>query len=159
MMERRMRPVVEVGRLPLHRFVEFTEGSPGTAEAMRRLPVLAGREIDVAPSLDRTLAAASGITARLEQYLVRTWTSVDGERSFTCRGWDRLIAANETCYKEIILEFLGTCDWGVRSDDLSQRIVRFRLGGIWRECTVVELARRGGIYTEEETAIQTSCHS
>lgn len=52
----------------------------------------------------------------------------------------------------VILEFSSTCTWGPRVDDFSQQTITFRLAGVHRECTVLELAWRAHIYTEEETA-------
>ncbi|KAI3781191.1 hypothetical protein L2E82_11196 [Cichorium intybus] len=64
-----MRPVIPVAALPEHPFLVFPDGLLGSAGAQARLAILAGREVKVAPSLDRTLAAASDIMPRLEQNL------------------------------------------------------------------------------------------
>ncbi|KAI3700992.1 hypothetical protein L2E82_45633 [Cichorium intybus] len=49
----------------------------------------------------------SGLWAELEPFLHRTWA--DGEFSFTCHGWERLMLnEDDVVYKELLLEFLST---------------------------------------------------
>ncbi|KAI3507321.1 hypothetical protein L1887_22285 [Cichorium endivia] len=63
---------------------------------------------------------------RLEQHLVRTWTSDVGVHTFTRRGWHRLIAADDTRYWELILEIV-TCTLTQRKggDKVAKKDLRF----------------------------------
>lgn len=148
----RNRAPVPLTDLSQHAYLQFPEDDPATSGYRRRLAIMSAREIEVAPTLDRDFLMACGLQTRLALHLVRTWTSDDHTHSFTCGGWDRLIPAGETIYRELTLEFYSMCTFGpTHQDPLHQRLY-FRLGGVHRECSVGELAQRTNVYTREEMA-------
>ncbi|CAI9260931.1 unnamed protein product [Lactuca saligna] len=57
----------------------------------------------------------------------------------------------EPVYREFLLEFYATVSYDPRKPLNDRTAFAFRLGGVSRECSVIELATRVGIYTADET--------
>lgn len=57
---------------------------------------------------------------------------------------------DDVVYTELLLEFLSTVRYAPGSTEARSRLVRFRLGGVPKECSLREFGRRTGIYTEED---------
>lgn len=72
--------------------------------------------------------------------------------SFTCNGWRKLFAIEESVYKELYVEFFAIVSYEENTKDPHYwQIINFRLGGQYRECSLIDLAWRLGIYEFEET--------
>ncbi|KAI3723592.1 hypothetical protein L2E82_35312 [Cichorium intybus] len=132
-----------------HDFLQFLEGPASSVEYSSRRDALIGRRVLEATVIDREILRDAEFWGAIEPFLHRTCTH--GDASFTCRGWDRLMATEEdVVYTELLLEFLSTTQFAPRASDPRSRIVRFRLGGEQRECNLREFGRRVGIYTEAD---------
>ncbi|KAI3689974.1 hypothetical protein L2E82_47946 [Cichorium intybus] len=116
----------------------------------RLYPVSRGSQLKSHDSeLYRDILRDAGLWGEIEPFLHRTWTHE--EASFTCRGWDRIMATDEdVVYTELLLEFVSTIQFAPRAGDPHSRLVRFRLGGVHRQCNLREFGRRTGIYTEQD---------
>ncbi|CAI9281702.1 unnamed protein product [Lactuca saligna] len=66
-------------------------------------------------------------------------------------GWARLFRIQEPVYREFLLEFYATVSYDPGKPLNDRTAFAFRLGGVSRECSVIELATRVGIYTADET--------
>ncbi|KAI3691346.1 hypothetical protein L2E82_49684 [Cichorium intybus] len=78
-----------------------------TPQYITRRDELSPRWVLEAIVLDRAILTQAGLWAELEPFLHRTWA--DGEFTFTCHGWERLMAnEDDVVYKELLLEFLST---------------------------------------------------
>ncbi|KAI3493333.1 hypothetical protein L1887_42003 [Cichorium endivia] len=102
-----------------HPFLQFPEGPASSVEYSSRRDALIGRRVLEATIIDRDILRDAGLWGEIEPFLHRTWTHEDA--SFTCRGWDRLMANEEE-----------------------------QLGGAQRECSPREFARHTGIYTKAD---------
>ncbi|KAI3493127.1 hypothetical protein L1887_42206 [Cichorium endivia] len=132
-----------------HRFLQFPPELDSSVEFTSRQDALIGRRVLEATIIDRDILRDAGLWGEIEPFLLRTW--VDGDASFTCRGWDRLMAGpDDVVYMELLLEFLSTVRFAPGSTEARSRLVRFRLGGVHRECNLREFGRRTGIYTEAD---------
>ncbi|KAI3509086.1 hypothetical protein L1887_24112 [Cichorium endivia] len=121
-----------------HPFLQFPEGLDSSEEYVSRKEALISRRVLEATIIDRDNLRDAGLWAEIEPFLHRTW--VDGEATFTCRGWDRLMANQEdVVYTEILLEFLSTVRYAPGSSEAWSKLVRFRLGGVPRECSLRSL--------------------
>ncbi|KAI3752397.1 hypothetical protein L2E82_24417 [Cichorium intybus] len=76
-----------------HPFLQFPEGLASSAEYISRRDALTSRRVLEATVIDRDILRDAGLWGAIEPYLHRTWTL--GEASFTCRGWDRIMATDE----------------------------------------------------------------
>ncbi|KAI3740391.1 hypothetical protein L2E82_30820 [Cichorium intybus] len=65
----------------------------------------------------------------------------------------RIHKKDEPIFREITLEFLSTVQFEQYRDLSDRTAFSFRLGGVSRECSVMELGIRLGLYTWEETAL------
>ncbi|KAI3723870.1 hypothetical protein L2E82_35631 [Cichorium intybus] len=132
-----------------HQFLQFPKGPVSSLEYSSRRDALVGRRVLEVTIIDWDILRDAGLWGELEPFLHRTWTH--GDASFTCQGWDRLMANEEdTIYTELLLEFLSTVQFAPGSADPRARLIRFRLGGVHRECNLREFGRRTGIYTEAD---------
>ncbi|CAI9283981.1 unnamed protein product [Lactuca saligna] len=116
-----------------HRFLQFpqTLNDATRARYVTNLSLLLTKEIDIAPSFDWELATRIGLAALIQGFLQYTHSDASGLDLFVCQGW--------------ALSY----DPRKASDD--RTAFAFRLGGVSRECSVIELATRVGIYTADET--------
>ncbi|KAI3508581.1 hypothetical protein L1887_23589 [Cichorium endivia] len=90
-----------------HEFLQFPEGLDSSTDYMARRDALTGRRVLEVTIIDRDILRDAGLWGAIEPFLHRTWT--EEEASFTCRGWDRIMATDEdTVYTELLLEFLST---------------------------------------------------
>ncbi|KAI3691546.1 hypothetical protein L2E82_49911 [Cichorium intybus] len=120
-----------------------------TPQYEARRDELSSRPVLAVVQLDWALLTQAGLWAELQPFIQHTWA--DGEHTFTCHGWDRLMANEEdVVYKELLLEFLSTCRYTLASRESQPQMIRFRLAGESRECNLREFGRRTGIYTEAE---------
>ncbi|KAI3779292.1 hypothetical protein L2E82_08950 [Cichorium intybus] len=111
-----------------HPFLQFPEGLVSSAEYVSRRDALTGRRVLEATVIDRDILRDARLWGAIEPFLHHIWTHE--EASFTCRGWDRIMATDEdVVYTELLLEFLSTIHFAPRASDPRSRIVRFRLGG------------------------------
>ncbi|KAI3515509.1 hypothetical protein L1887_14408 [Cichorium endivia] len=125
-----------------HDFLQFPEGLDSSTDYTARRDALTGRRVLEATIIDRDILRDAGLWGAIEPYLHRTWT--EEEASFTCHGWDRIMATDDDIvYTELLLEFLSTIQFAPRAGDPRSRLVRFRLGGVHRECNLREFGRRG----------------
>ncbi|KAI3700942.1 hypothetical protein L2E82_45583 [Cichorium intybus] len=123
-----------------HDFLQFPEGPAASAEYRSRRDALTGHRVLEATVIDRAILGEAGLWGEIEPFLHRTWTHRDA--SFTCRGWDRIMATDEdVVYTELLLEFLSTIEYTPKATDPQARLIRFRLGGEHRECSLREFAR------------------
>ncbi|CAI9268914.1 unnamed protein product [Lactuca saligna] len=127
-----------------HRFLQFPQTlNDATRERyVTNLSLLLTKEIDIAPSFDWELATRTGLY---------THSDASGVDLFVCRGWARLFRIQEPVYREFLLEFYATVSYDPRKAPDDRTTFAFRLGGVSRECSVIELATRVGIYTADET--------
>ncbi|KAI3739159.1 hypothetical protein L2E82_29556 [Cichorium intybus] len=129
-----------------HAFLQFPAELDTSVEYTSRRDALIHRRVLEATVIDRDILRDAGLWEAIEPFLHRTWTHE--EASFTCRGWDRIMATDEdVVYTELLLEFISTVRFAPRAGDPRSRMVRFRLGGVHRECNLREFGRRTGIYT------------
>ncbi|KAI3690625.1 hypothetical protein L2E82_48769 [Cichorium intybus] len=144
-MARRGEQNPQAEQLPSHALLQF----PTTINNARRqrylgeLAKIHKKDIHVPPCLDWEYAATIGLQHRLAPFT----TKIHAETGFTCHAWDRLFYFEEPIFREITVQF-------EQYRDLSDRTALFfRLGGVSRECSVMELGIRLGLYTQEETAL------
>lgn len=89
--------------------------------------------------------------------LQRFWTKVyvGNDFYFTCHGWRNLFELQEPVYQELSVEFFATVSFEERTVDFDYgRELVFRLGGVYRECSLLEFGWRMWLYTELETQSQ-----
>ncbi|KAI3723575.1 hypothetical protein L2E82_35253 [Cichorium intybus] len=147
---RRAAPLL-MGRVAMmfrlvHAFLEFPAELASSTEYTSWRDALRSRRVLEATVIERDILRDAGLWGAIEPFLHRTWTHE--EASFTCRGWDRIMATDEDMvYTELLLEFLSTIHFAPRASDPRSRLVRFRLGGEHTECNLREFRRRTGIYT------------
>lgn len=68
---------------------------------------MTSRRVLEATVIDRNILRDAWLWGAIEPFLHRTWTHE--EASFTCRGWDRIMATDEdVVYTELLLEFIST---------------------------------------------------
>ncbi|KAI3690592.1 hypothetical protein L2E82_48716 [Cichorium intybus] len=104
-----------------HQFLQFPEGLDRSVEFASRRDALVGRRVLEATIIDRDILKDAGIWGEIEPFLHCTWTH--GDASFTCRGWDRLMANQEDIvYTELLLEFLSTVCFAPRSTEALSRL-------------------------------------
>ncbi|KAI3751353.1 hypothetical protein L2E82_22436 [Cichorium intybus] len=132
-----------------HPFLQFPTELDSSVEYISRRDAHIGRRVLVATIIDRDILRDAGLWGEIEPFLHRTWTH--GDALYTCRGWDRLMATqDDTVYTELLLEFLATVRYVPGSQEARSRLIRFRLGGVPRECSLWDFGRRTGIYTEAD---------
>ena len=136
-----------------HRFLQFpqTLNDATRARYVTNLSLLLTKEIDIAPSFDWELATRTGLAALIQEFLQYTHSDASGVELFVCQGWARLFRIQEPVYREFLLEFYATVSYDPRKPLDDRTAFAFRLGGVSRECSVIELATRVGIYTADET--------
>ncbi|CAI9279657.1 unnamed protein product [Lactuca saligna] len=136
-----------------HRFLQFpqTLSDATRARYSTNLSLLLTKEIDIAPSFDWELATRIGLAALIQEFLQYTHSDASGVELFVCQGWARLFRIQEPVYREFLLEFYATISYDPRKALDDRTAFAFRLGGVSRECSVIELATRVGIYTADET--------
>ncbi|CAI9270334.1 unnamed protein product [Lactuca saligna] len=136
-----------------HRFLQFpqTLNDATRARYVTNLSLLLTKEIDIAPSFDWELATRTGLDALIQEFLQYTHSDASGVELFVCQGWARLFRIQEPVYREFLLEFYATVSYDPRKPLDDRTAFAFRLGGVSRECSVIELATRVGIYTADET--------
>ncbi|KAI3505829.1 hypothetical protein L1887_28115 [Cichorium endivia] len=142
-------PAIEMSFRLDHPFLQFPDGPETSIECMQRRDALTGRRVLEATIIYRDILRDAGLWAEIEPFLHRT--RAVGEASFTCRGWDRLMAnQDDTVHTELLLEFLSTVRYATSSSEARSRLVRFRLGGVPRECSFREFGKRTDSYTEAD---------
>ncbi|CAI9295923.1 unnamed protein product [Lactuca saligna] len=136
-----------------HRFLQFpqTLSDATRARYSTNLSLLLTKEIDIAPSFDWELATRTGLVALIQEFLQYTHSDASGVELFVCQGWARLFRIQEPVYREFLMEFYATVSYDPRKALDDRTAFAFRLGGVSRECSVIELATRVGIYTADET--------
>lgn len=72
--------------------------------------------------------------------------------TFVSHSWCHVLGFREIIFKDLVLEFLSPI-WFNRDVKVSSydSILSFRLGGIARSCSLLELGQRLGIYPTEDT--------
>ncbi|CAI9292499.1 unnamed protein product [Lactuca saligna] len=136
-----------------HHFLQFpqTLSDATRARYSTNLSLLLTKEIDIAPSFDWELATRTGLAALIQEFLQYTHSDASGVELFVCQGWARLFRIQEPIYREFLLEFYATVSYDPRKPLNDRTTFAFRLGGVSRECSVIELATQVGIYTADET--------
>lgn len=136
-----------------HRFLQFpqTLNNETRAKYVNNLSLLLTKEIDIAPSFDWGLAARTRLDELIQNFLQYTHSDASGVPLFVCQGWERLFRIQEPVYREFLLEFYATVSYDPRKTPDDKTAFSFRLGGVSRECSAIELATRVGIYTVDET--------
>ncbi|KAI3690337.1 hypothetical protein L2E82_48326 [Cichorium intybus] len=135
--------------LPTHPWLQF----PATINDARRqryfgeLAKIYKKDIHVPPSLDWDFAATVGLDHRLAPFT----TKIHATTGFTCHAWDKLFHIQEPIFREITLEFISTVQFDQHKELMDRTAFSFRLGGVSRECSVLDLGIRLGLYTREET--------
>ncbi|KAI3700688.1 hypothetical protein L2E82_45325 [Cichorium intybus] len=90
-----------------HQFLQFPEVLDSSVEFASRRDAIIGRWVLEATIIDRDILRDAELWGDIEPFPHHTWTH--GDASFTCRGWDRLMAnQDDTVYTELLLEFLST---------------------------------------------------
>ncbi|CAI9294739.1 unnamed protein product [Lactuca saligna] len=97
------------------------------------------------------LRPATGLAALIQGFLQYTHSDASGVDLFVCQGWAHLFRIQDPVYREFLLEFYATVSYDHRKALDDRTTFAFRLGGVSRECSVIELATRVGIYTADET--------
>ncbi|CAI9300293.1 unnamed protein product [Lactuca saligna] len=135
-----------------HRFLQFSQTLKDATRAryVTNLSLLLTKEIDIAPSFDWELATKTGLAALIQGFLQYTHSDASGVDLFVCQGWARLFRIQDPVYREFLLEFYATVSYDPRKAIDDRTAFAFRLGGVNRECSVIELATRVGIYTADE---------
>ncbi|KAI3500397.1 hypothetical protein L1887_36218 [Cichorium endivia] len=134
-----------------HEFLQFPDALEETHHYQARLWEISTRPVLPSICFDRALLTQMGLWDQLLPFLHLTWTHLEGAFTFTCQDWERHMAmTDDIAYKELMLEFFSTCVYTLVSREPRANLVRFRLGGQSRECTLWEFARKTGIYTEAE---------
>ncbi|KAI3518390.1 hypothetical protein L1887_07072 [Cichorium endivia] len=129
-----------------HDFLQFPKGPATSIDYTSRREALVGRPVLEATVIDRDILRDVGLWGAIRPFLHHTWTH--GEASFTCRGWDMIMATeDDIVYTELLLEFISTIQYAPRASDPRSRMLRFRLGGEQRECNLRKFGRRVGLYT------------
>ncbi|CAI9266114.1 unnamed protein product [Lactuca saligna] len=142
----RTNPLEDVSN---HHFLQFpqTLSDATRAHYVNSLSLLLTKEMDIVPSFDWDLATRTGLAALIQDFLQYTHSDASGVDLFMCQGWARLFRIQEPIYWEFLLEFYATVSYDPRKAPDDRTTFAFRLRGVSRECSVVELATRVGIYT------------
>nr|GEX03148.1 hypothetical protein [Tanacetum cinerariifolium] len=88
-----------------------------------------------------------------DMFRIRLWEARSDEEIFTLVAWIRAFNINEPIYAELYHEFYSTYKFDeVCADDELQtkKIIKFRLGGRAHSLTLLEFARRLGLYKTVE---------
>lgn len=88
--------------------------------------------------------------AELEQYLQKQY--IENGFTFGCNGWRNLFSIQELVFHELFVEFFATInfeEW--TSDPTYNGALAFRLGGDYKEYSLLEFAWCMGLYPEDET--------
>lgn len=70
---------------------------------------------------------------------------------FTDCGWDNLFRVKEPAYGDFLLDFFMTVTFDPIKAYDDRTAFSFRLCGISRECSMIKIAIRVGIYTKAQT--------
>ncbi|KAI3700570.1 hypothetical protein L2E82_45205 [Cichorium intybus] len=104
-----------------HPFLQFPVELASSVEYTSRRDALTRRRVLEATVIDRDILRDAGLWGAIEPFLHRTWTHE--EASFTCRGWDRIMAIDEdVVYTELLLEFISTIQFAPRAGDPRSRL-------------------------------------
>ncbi|KAI3740491.1 hypothetical protein L2E82_30940 [Cichorium intybus] len=138
-------------QLPSHQLLQFpqTINNARRQRYMGELAKIHKKDIHVPPCLDWEYAATIGLHHRMAPFT----TKIHGATGFTCHAWDRLFHFHEPIFRELTLEFLSTVQFEQYKELSDRTALSFRLGGVSRECSVMELGLRLGLYTREEIAL------
>ncbi|KAM0065065.1 hypothetical protein Hdeb2414_s0003g00110411 [Helianthus debilis subsp. tardiflorus] len=101
------------------------------------------------------------LSALLKKQFMTTWTVDWGtletlhlhHRARDAMGpvWLRFFSIKHPQYRELCLEFLTTYEFQTPCTDYSYaRSITFRMAGVERSCSLIEFAKRMGVYTDEE---------
>ncbi|CAI9266309.1 unnamed protein product [Lactuca saligna] len=125
-----------------HHFLQFpqTLNNATWARYVNNLSLLLTKEIDIAPSFDCELATQTGLAVLIKDFLQYMHSDASGVQLFVCQGWARLFRIQEPVYREFLLEFYATVSYDPRKTPDDRTSFSFRLGGVSRECSAVELA-------------------
>ncbi|KAI3509183.1 hypothetical protein L1887_24260 [Cichorium endivia] len=141
----------QVDYMPENSFLEFPGVLEETQQYQAQLRAISTRPVQPAIHFDRPVLTATGLWDQLLRFLHRTWTHAEGAYTFTCQGWDTLMAReDDMAYKELMLKFFSTCIYAPASREPRAHLIRFRLGGQSRERSLRDFSRRTEIYTEAE---------
>ncbi|CAI9289743.1 unnamed protein product [Lactuca saligna] len=118
---------------------------------LNNLSLLLTKEIDISHSFDWGLASQIGLDELIRYFLTYTHLDTSGVPLFVCRSWDKLFKFQEPAYREFLLELYSTVSYDPRKTPDDRTTFFFRLAGVSRECSAIELATKVGIYTADET--------
>ncbi|CAI9274852.1 unnamed protein product [Lactuca saligna] len=125
-----------------HRFLQFPQTLDNATRAryVNNLRLLLTKEIDIAPLFDWELATQTGLAALIHDFLQYKNSDASGVHLLVCQGWARLFRIQEPVYQEFLLEFYATVSYDPRKTPNDRTSFSFKLGGVSRECSVIELA-------------------
>ncbi|KAI3496671.1 hypothetical protein L1887_39042 [Cichorium endivia] len=150
-------PAIEMSFRLDHPCLQFPEGPETSIEYTQRRDALTGRRVLEATIIDRDILKDTGLWAEIESFLHRT--RAVGEASFTCRGWDRLMAnQDDTMHTELLLEFLSKVCYAPSSSEARSRLVRFRLGAS-PGSAVFESSGSALVFTQRRTSSTSTLRS
>ncbi|CAI9278407.1 unnamed protein product [Lactuca saligna] len=112
-----------------HCFLQFPRSLNDDTHSnyLNNLSLLLTKEIDIAPSFDWGMASRIGLDELIRNFLQYTHLDVSGVPLFVCR-----------------------VSYDPRKTPDDRTTFSFRLGGVSRECSTIELATRVEIYTADE---------
>ena len=101
-------------------------------------------------TLDWNILDRLGARGNINSYLSQEFC--DGNLSFTSNACRRALNLREPIFKELVVEFIASYEFDEDEAwrDMAFIPIKYRIGGQWRELSVINLAVSLGLYTENE---------
>ncbi|KAM0065064.1 hypothetical protein Hdeb2414_s0003g00110401 [Helianthus debilis subsp. tardiflorus] len=116
-----------------HPWLQFPDGSPGR----KRLATLLKKQFAATWTVDWDTLKKLNLHHRARDVMGPVWL--------------RFFSIKHPQYRELCLEFLSTYEFQTPCTDYSYaRSITFRMAGVERSCSLIEFAKRMGLYTDTE---------
>ncbi|KAJ0510598.1 hypothetical protein HanRHA438_Chr11g0516661 [Helianthus annuus] len=116
-----------------HPWLQFSNGSPGR----KRLAALLKKQFAATWTIDWDTLEKLNLHHRARDAMGLVWL--------------RFFSIKHPQYRELCLEFLSTYEFQTPCTDYSYaRSITFRMAGVERSCSLIEFAKRMGLYTDKE---------
>ena len=104
--------------------------------------------MEVGRILDWNILDKLGARGNIDSYLSQEFR--DGNLFFSCNAWRRALNLRETIFKELVIQFIASYEFDKDEArrDMTSTPIKYRLGGQWRELSVINFAVNLGLYTE-----------
>ncbi|GKB09151.1 hypothetical protein Tco_0837463 [Tanacetum coccineum] len=130
-------------------FLQFPNSSKEEIRRMyqEKIAALRSRQIEPARTIDWELLEQFNLADEIRGLLGIECTK--GEVKIKSPEWGNLFSIVEPIYRELCLEFFATYQFNEKSRDYTDdKALTFRLGGLYRHCSVKEFGVRMGLYPQ-----------